>query len=326
MLTVRGVCYLVDGAEPGDVDRDLTVISRELHCNAVMLISNDPQRLVSCARRALELGLAVYLRPDATDLRPATMLNRLAAAATAAEALRVEHPHRVVLLVGSEFSHTVSGIVPGPRSFIRLRLVVRHRRILRRWLHHRLNALLARSVAVAREHFRGPVTYAAAGWEEVDWAVFDHVGVSFYRSARNRDGYRERVRALARDHGRPLLITEFGCGAFVGANDRGAGSFHAVNWFSDPPRIDGDLPRDESVQASYLRELIGLYDAEGARGCFVFAYAMPGYPRSQDPAADLDKAGFALVVDVDGVLVRKQAFQAVAECFSGMAGRPPCTP
>ena len=87
MLNVRGVSYLVDGAEPGEVDRDLTVIAGELHCNAVML-------------------------------------KRLAATAVGAEALRVEHPHRVVLLVGSEFSHTVSGIVPGPRSFIRLRIVV----------------------------------------------------------------------------------------------------------------------------------------------------------------------------------------------------------
>ena len=215
--------------------------------------------------------------------------------------------------------------MPGPRSFIRLRLVVRYRRVLRRWLRRRLDALLVRSVAVAREHFRGRLTYAAAGWEEVDWAVFDLVGVSFYRSARNRDGYRERVRALARDQGRPLLITEFGCGASVGADERGAGSFRAVNWFRDLPRIAGDLPRDESVQAGYLRELIGLYDAEGAHGCFVLTYAMPGSPRSQDPGADLDKAGFALGVDVDGVVVRKQAFHAVAECFSQLAGRFPST-
>ena len=125
MLNVRGVSYLVDGAEPGDVDRDLTVTAGELHCNAVMLISSDPDRLLACARRALALDLAVYLRSDATDLRPAATLKRLAAAAVGAEALRVEHPHRVVLLVGSEFSHTVSGIVPRPRSFIRLRIVVR---------------------------------------------------------------------------------------------------------------------------------------------------------------------------------------------------------
>ena len=52
---------------------------------------------------------------------------------------------------------------------------------------------------------------------------------------------------------------------------------------------------------------------------------MPGYPRSQDPGADLDKAGFALVVDVDGVVVRKQAFHVVAECFSQPAGRFPST-
>ncbi|WP_114558437.1 hypothetical protein [Desertihabitans aurantiacus] len=323
MLRVRGVSYLVDSAQVDDARRDLTAIVEGLHCNAVMLVGADIDRLVSCAQIAVGLGLEVYLRPDATDLRPDAMLHRLADVARRAGTIRGQHPDSITLLVGSEFSHTVAGVVPGPRSFIRLQVVLRLRRLLRRRVRRRLEALLARAAAVARENFDGPLGYAAAAWEDVDWTLFDFVGVSLYRSAGNRAGYREQVRRLATDHEPPLLITEFGCGAFAGADDRGAGSFQVVDWFSDPPRIRGDVARDESVQATYLTELIDLYDAEDVHGCFVFTYAMPDYPRRTDPAHDLDKAGFGLVCTDGngGEPQRKQAFDAVAGRFAAIASR-----
>ncbi|GAB4005836.1 hypothetical protein GCM10029992_54850 [Glycomyces albus] len=138
--------------------------------------------------------------------------------------------------------------------------------------------MLARTAEVARSRFKGPVTYAAAGWEErVDWSLFDLVGVSLYRSGRNRSAYTGLVRGLVGGHGKPVVITEFGCGAFTGADLRGAGSFQIVDWFAEPPRIRTDHPRDESVQAGYIGELIDLYDAESVHGCFVFTFAMPDF-------------------------------------------------
>lgn len=170
---------------------------------------------------------------------------------------------------------------------------------------------------MARRHFNGPLTYAAASWEAPDWSLFDVVSVSLYRSARNRETYVGRLRALVRDSGdRPVVISEFGCGAYTGANERGAGSFQIVNWFADPPRIRGEHPRDEVVQARYLTELIDLYDAEGVHGCFVFTFAMPDFPHDDAPGLDLDKAGFGLLaVRGDGSRRRKAAFDAVAERY-----------
>lgn len=316
-LRTRGVSYLVDDAHPGDVASDMGVIAAELHCTAVMIISADPQRLEATARLALDQGLEVWARLDSTDLRPRAMLHRLADAAQRLEALRSGSRPAITLVVGSEFSHTVPGMVPGPRSFIRLKVVLRCRKILRRHIRRRLDALLRRATAVARESFRGQVTYSAAAWEDVDWALFDVVGVSLYRSAANHDHYRELLRGLRDDHDRPLVVSEFGCGAFSGADAKGAGSFGVVNWFSDPPRVRDDTLRDESVQADYLGELIDLYDAEDIHGCFVFTYAMPGYPHSSDPTHDLDKAGFGLISSDDAghTRQRKRAFHAVAERY-----------
>ncbi|MBV1939039.1 hypothetical protein KUF83_21130 [Streptomyces sp. BV286] len=322
MLSVRGISYLVGGASTDDMRRDLEVIARELHCTTVMLIGDDGKRLIDAARVALATGLDVCLRPHVPDVPRSRLLENLDAVAEAAEGLRREHPDRVTLLVGSEFSHTAPGIVPGPRSFLRLKLIVRFRRVLRRRIDRRLHELLTAAVTVARRRFDGPVSYAAAGWEHVDWSLFDVVGVSLYRSRRNHATYADRLRDLVRDHAKPVVVTEFGCGAFTGADQRGAGSFWIVNWFADPPRIRGLHPRDETVQARYLGELIDQYDAEGVHGCFVFTFAMPDFPHHDDPRADLDKAGFGVVaVAGDGTTRPKEAFHAVARRYRDLAAR-----
>ena len=319
MLSVRGISYLVGAVSTADVRRDMEVIARDLHCTTVMLIG-DGERLVDAARTALAVGLGVYVRPHVPELSQPKLLEHLEAVAEAAEELRREHPDRVTLLVGSEFSHTVPGIVPGPRSFLRLKLIVRFHRVLRRRIDKRLHRLLTTAATTARRRFGGPVTYSAAGWEHVDWSLFDLVGVSLYRSGRNHTTYADRLRGLVRDHDRPVVITEFGCGAFTGADRRGAGSFWIVNWFAVPPRIRGDHPRDEGVQARYLGELIGQYDAGGVHGCFVFTFAMPGFPQHDDPRLDLDKAGFGVVaVTGDGARRPKEAFHEVARRYGDMA-------
>lgn len=318
MLDVRGISYLVGEGSTDEVERDMAVIARDLHCTTVMLIG-DGERLVEAARTALNTGLGVYIRPNVPELPRATMLTHLDTIAAAAEKLRREHPGRVTLLVGSEFSHTVPGIVPGPRSFLRLKLIVRFHRFLRRRIDRRLHDLLAEAAATARRRFGGPLSYSAAGWENVDWSPFDLVGRSLYRSARNSAVYPARVRALVGESDKPVVITEFGCGAYTGADRRGAGSFWIVNWFATPPRIRGDHPRDEAVQARYLGELIELYDAAGVHGCFVFTFAMPDYPRHDDPHRDLDRAGFGVMaVDGDGIARPKQAFHEVARRYGAV--------
>jgi hypothetical protein len=322
MLNVRGISYLV-GEDTGEVRRDLEVIARDLHCTTVMLIGGDGKQLVDAARTALEIGLGVYIRPNVPELPQPELLEHLDAIAEAAEQLRRAHPDRVTLLVGSEFSHTAPGIVPGPRSFLRLKLILRFRRLLRRRIDRRLHKLLGAAAATARRRFHGPVTYSAAGWEDVDWSPFDLVGVSLYRGRRNYATYTDRLRSLVHDNDKPVVVTEFGCGAFTGAERRGAGSFQIVNWLAESPRIRGDHPRNEAVQARYLGELIDLYDMEGVHGCFVFTYAMPDFPHRDAPQFDLDKAGFGVMaVTEDGTRRPKEAFGEVARRYGDLAARP----
>jgi len=84
----------------------------------------------------------------------------------------------------------------------------------------RASQTLREIVRAARENFAGPVTYAAAPWETVDWDLFDLVSVDAYRDAGNAAGYRDALRAYRR-FGKPVAVTEFGCCTYRGAADRG---------------------------------------------------------------------------------------------------------
>ena len=64
------------------------------------------------------------------------------------------------------------------------------------------------------------------------------------------------------------MITEFGCGAHAGADPTGPAGFLIVQWFRSTPRISPGHTRDEQVQASYLRELLEIYEAEDVHGAF----------------------------------------------------------
>jgi hypothetical protein len=116
-----------------------------------------------------------------------------------------------------------------------------------------------------------------------------------YRFGDDPAGYERRLCALVAEAGKPVVVTEFGCSAHVGADRRGPGSFLVVNWFAQPPRIRDGHVRDEGVQAAYLAELIDLYADADVHGCFVFTFAMPDFPHHPDPRNDLDMAGFGVV-------------------------------
>ncbi|WP_043636120.1 hypothetical protein [Nonomuraea candida] len=318
-VKVKGISYACDGVPGPDLRRDLRVIRDDLHCTAVMLIGKDERALLTAAEAALGAGLGVYLRPDLAGRSRAELLAGLARTAGAAEALRERHPDRVTFVLGTEFSVTMAGMVPGPGVFFRLRVLIRWGRFFRRRITRELGALLGAALATVRREFRGPVTYAAGYWEQVDWSAFDLAGVNLYRMGADPAAYEARLRALLREAGKPVVITEFGCGAHVGAERRGPGSFLIVNWFADPPRVKAGHVRDEGTQARYLAELIELYGRHGVHGCFVFTFAMADFPHREDPRDDLDMAGFGVVKVAPGEpgsWARKEAFDEVARRYA----------
>jgi hypothetical protein len=320
--------------DPAVVKRELRIIRDDLHANAVRVIGGDPERLELVATYAAELGLEVWFSPYPLELTTDELLSLFADCAERAERLR-RRGAEVVFVAGAELSLMNHGFLPGHTLDERVELLSEsepHRlRQLIPEVTTRVNEFLAKAAALVRERFGGKITYAAVQQlERVDWTPFDVLSVDLYRTAEVADRFTEGVRALVAQ-GRPVAITEFGAATYRGAGDRGARGLEIVEYDKDtgaPVRLDGEYVRDEEGQATYLRELLEVFEAEGVDSTFVFAFALHGYPHrpNRDPREDLDLASYGIVkVLEDGhgetypdmAWEPKTAFRTLAENYRG---------
>lgn len=299
----------------------LSVIRDQLHCNAVNVFGSELGHLAACAAAAVEAGLQVWVQPRLVDATPEALLEHLAALASEIEPLRAGGAP-IRLNVGCELSVFAAGIMPGANY------AKRARRLRWTWpllpvFNRRLDALLGKASAVAREHFGGEITYGAGMWETVDWRRFDTVGLNHYRDSTNQRSYGATLEQ-AKTHGKPVLVTEFGCCGYPGADERGADGDGIVDW-TDPerPRVESGHRRDEQVQAHYLGELLDTFATAGVGGAFVFEFSEPSYPTAAEPEHDLDMASFGVMAvhvrdTEDGVSytnVPKAAFHEIARRY-----------
>jgi hypothetical protein len=94
--------------------------------------------------------------------------------------------------------------------------------------------------------------------------------------------------------------------------------------------LNGEFVRDEHEQATYVRELLDIFTAEGIDAAFVYTFARYDLPHRDDPAEDLDmtSAGVVKVFDSQSTARDRQnqrypdmpwepkaAFDAVADWF-----------
>jgi hypothetical protein len=128
----------------------------------------------------------------------------------------------------------------------------------------------------------------------------------------NAATFREEIRDLHR-HGLPVVVTEFGCCTYRGAADRGARGWLIVDRDHEPWRLDGDYERDEGEQATYLRDLLLVFEQEKVDSAFWFTFAGYKYPHQADPRHDLDLASYGVVkLGPDMTWEPKASFHALA--------------
>jgi hypothetical protein len=324
--------------DPAIVRREMRIIRDDLHCTAVRITGGDPHRLEIAATHAADAGLELWFCPFTNGLTQDELLALLADGSERAERLR-RRGAEVVLLTGSELSLFTVGFLPGETLAERVALVADLARVrpLIGEVRSRINEFLARAVAVVRARFGGPVSYASVlPLEGVDWAPFDMIATdAAYRTSATASRFRENVRAFVAQghaHGKPVAVTEFGCGAHRGAADLAGRDGSIIVWGDDgrPMRPNGEFVRDESEQATYLRESLDVFAAEGVDAAFVYTFARYDLLHRDDPHLDLDmvSAGVVKVLDGQGGAhdrhgrrypdlpwEPKAAFDAVAEWF-----------
>lgn len=283
--------------DPGVVHRELEIIRSDLHCTSVRISGLDPDRLLTAAGDALAQGLEVWLSPQLSDRSPAETLDYLLRCAAGAEALRRDHPG-LVFVLGCELTLFMRGILPGDNLMERISGPGLVQAIVSGSHNAPLNEFLTGAAKAVREVFGGELTYASLPFERVDWSLFDLVSLDHYREARNRAFYEDQLRPYFA-HGKPVVVTEFGCCTYRGAEDAGGMGWMIID--EQTLRLDGDYVRDEGLQARELTDQLGILDRAGVDGAFVFTFATPlAAHRDDDPRGDLDLASYSLVKSLPG--------------------------
>jgi hypothetical protein len=315
-MDIKGVCYDVgrkyndlfltrQAFNPAVTRRELQIIRDDLHCNAVRFQGTDIGRLTTAATGALDLGLRVWFSPELFGKTREATLTYLVKAATAAEALHEKFPGQLVFCAGTESTLFTQGIVPG-RSVNQRVERIRQAGLRSGPYAKELQAYLAEAAQRVRKVFHGPLTYASTPVEVVDWSLFDFIGVDHYRTSKGEDRYAEKIKSyLGQD--KPVVNTEFGHSSYQG--DRpGDLEFGEVDTLAVVvrriplagrlirPRVKGRKHlRDEERQARELTKTLGILDAEGIDGAFVWTFADPWLTYSDDPRYDLDVTSTSLV-------------------------------
>ena len=320
---------------PEVVRHEMRIIRDDLHCTAVRITGGDPDRLELAAACAAEAGLEVWFCPFTNGLTQKALLDLLSDCAERAERLR-RSGAEVVFLTGSEVSLFTIGFFPGNTLEKRLALIqdpVRVRAAIAD-VRARMKDFLQRAVEIVRARFRGKVSYASLPFEAVDWTLFDIISTdAAYRTRANAAHYRDSICAFVaqgRSLGKPVAITEFGCGTFRGASDFAGRdpTLSDVVWDDGRAmRLNADYERNEDEQAAYLRELIGVFQAEGVDSAFVYTFARYDLLHREQPELDLDRVSAGVVKVFDRQAATrdgryrdmpwqpKAAFMALTECY-----------
>lgn len=281
--------------DPAVVGREMEIIRRELHCDAVRITGGDRDRLETAARHAADAGLEIWYSPFTNGLTQGELLDFLTDSAARAERLR-RAGAEVVFLTGSEISLYTDGFLPGGTATERLADTDRLRAALP-GLPATIKAFLGEAVAAVRPEFGGQIGYASLPFEGVNWTPFDVIATdACYPSSQTMELLPVGLQELA-GAGKPAAVTEFGCTTYRGAAD-GAPGDSVIEWddHARPVRFTTPVVRDEQEQARYLRELLAEFDRSAIDAAFVNTFARYDLPHNDsDDDRDFDKASFGIV-------------------------------
>jgi hypothetical protein len=315
--------------------QELNAISDQLNCNSVTLYGSDLDRLAATAAAAAERGLHVWLQPRLVDRPQPEILDHLAEAAQLAESMRREGAD-ISLTVGAVHLVFTPGIIPGGQYHERManiyadaehRLLTPTATVDMAAATPALNAFLQQASTVARARFGGELGYCAAPFEEVDWQLFDVIGLMYQ--------YQRSYLPTAADHlheigryrrfERPVMVAEFGTATYPEAEQKAFFFWDIVDRSGPVPTVVDGYQRDEGTQAAYHLKMFDIFEQAGVYGYAVSEFIHPTHPHSPDRRLDLDMASMAIVKTIRDDFADpasgyrwepKESFHAIADHYA----------
>ena len=265
--------------DPYTVHRELEIIRNDLHCNAIKIQGFDVSNIIRTAKDALgdDLFDEVWLAPEMFDQDQEQTLQYTVKAAEQSEKLRSEWSSQtqIVFSVGTELTGFMQGIAEGNNMMERFT----NPNFRENWRAGKyvklLNDYLSKVSKAVREVFNGKITYASLPRiETVDWSLFDYVCIDAYRDRFTKSSYDEWVKRYFK-YGKPVVVGEFGCCTYRGAEDLGGMGWDIVDFSKMPPELKGNYVYDQGLQAQELSTQLQILDDVGVHGAFIFTFIQP---------------------------------------------------
>ena len=176
-----------------------------------------------------------------------------------------------------------------------------------------LDKFVLELVNISRKFFKGKITYSAGWWEEIDWKLFDIIGVGLYLGQGNWFTYDKFFKELKR-YGKPVIATEFGAATFKYASMYGGGAWTIFNKF--------EVERDEKEQAEHIERQFKLLKKAKIEGCFLYNFTDGTRIHIKNPKnykEDNDRGGYGIMkVLPNGCIKPKKAFYTLKKCYSNI--------
>ena len=193
----------------------------------------------------------------------------------------------------------------------------------RKKIYKELNNFLADVVNKIKENFGGKISYASGTWENIDWDLFDFIGIDHYLASYNKSTYVNELKSYFRFN-KPVAVLEFGCCSYKGADKKGGAGWAITEIENERPVIKKGYIRDETVQANYIVELLDIFKVQNVYAAFVFTFINPMYKFNINPKYDLDMASYGIVKPINDSnensylglpWIPKKAFYRLAEYY-----------
>ena len=139
--------------------------------------------------------------------------------------------------------------------------------------------------------------------------------MNLYKASFNKSFYGQFLKKLV-VKGKPVVITEFGCCSYNGADQKGPMGYFVLDYIKTPPVFKEMCICNEKVQADYILDLLQLYDKEKITGAFIFDFYSQDLTYSNNPDNDYDMASFSITRSMyNNNWEPKKSFIRVGEYF-----------
>lgn len=304
------------------VRSDIDTIRNKLNCNSIRIYGKEPKLLLFSSEIALQYGLNVWISPRLIDDTMENTLNYLAGIAKEFELLRRKYlTQELVFIIGGELTIDMNCFVLGntiqerAANLLKPLFFIKNLFGINPKFQKSFNQFLKNAVSLVKKEFSGKVTYASAMWETVDWSDFDFTSMNLYKASFNKFFFNQTLKKLLSTE-KPVIITEFGCCSYNGADSKGPTGYTVLDSTKTPPVFKEVCIRNEKVQADYIVDLLQTFDKEQIAGSFIFDFYAQKLTYSDNPLNDYDMASFSITKSLgDNKWEPKESFYKIADYY-----------